>query len=42
LATPLLELPVDEAEGVDGEPPVLEEVLGEARLVEPALPSRLL
>ena len=42
LAATLLELPVDEAEGVDGEPPFLEDLLSEARLVDPALPSRLL
>jgi hypothetical protein len=41
LAATLLELPVDDAEGVDGEQPVLEDVLGDARLVEAPLPSRL-
>ena len=42
LAATLLELPVDGAEGVDGDPPFLEDVLSEARLVEPQGPSRLL
>ena len=41
LAATLLELPVDDAEGVDGEQPVLEDVLGDARLVEAPVPSRL-
>ena len=41
LAATLLELPVDDAEGVDGEEPVLEDVLGDARLVEAPVPSRL-
>ena len=40
-AATLLELPVDDAEGVDGDVPVLEEVLGDARLLEAPLPSRL-
>ena len=40
-AATLLELPVDDAGGVDGEEPVLEEVLGDARLLEAPLPSRL-
>ena len=41
-AATLLELPVDAAEAVDGEPPPLEDVLGDARLIEPPMPSRLL
>ena len=41
LAATLLELPVDDAGGVDGDEPVLEEVLGDARLMEAPLPSRL-
>ena len=41
LAATLLELPVDDAEAVDGDMRVLEEVLGDARLVEAPLPSRL-
>ena len=41
LAATLLELPVDDAGAVDGDMPVLEEVLGDARLVEAPLPSRL-
>ena len=40
-AATLLELPVDDAGGVDGDAPVLEEVLGDARLMEAPLPSRL-
>jgi hypothetical protein len=42
LAATLLELPVDDAEGLDGDAPFLEEVLLDARRVEPPLPSRLL
>ena len=42
LAATLLELPVDDAEGLDGDTPFLEEVLLDARRVEPPLPSRLL
>ena len=42
LAATLLELPVDAAEGLDGDTPFLEEVLLGARWVEPPLPSRLL
>jgi hypothetical protein len=41
LAATLLELPVDDAGAVDGDMPVLEEVLGDARLVEAPFPSRL-
>ena len=41
LAATLLELPVDDAEGVDGEPPLLEDVLLDARLIDPPQPSRL-
>jgi len=41
LAATLLELPVDDAEGVDGDTPALEEVLGDGRLLEAPLPSRL-
>ncbi len=41
LAATLLELPVAEAAEVDGEPPPLEEVLGDARLVAPPSPSRV-
>ncbi len=41
LAATLLELPVDDAEGVDGDPPVLEEVLLDSRRLEPPLPSRV-
>ena len=37
----LQELPVDDAGGVDGDEPVLEAVLGDARLIEAPLPSRL-
>ena len=37
----LLELPVDDARGVDGDVPVLEQVLGDARLMEAPVPSRL-
>ena len=37
LAATLLELPVDDAEGVDGDQPVLEHVLGDARLLEAPL-----
>ena len=40
-AATLLELPVDDAGGVDGDEPVLEAVLGDARLIEAPLPSRL-
>ena len=40
-AATLLELPVDDAGGVDGDGPVLEEVLGDARLMEAPVPSRL-
>ena len=40
-AATLLELPVDDAEGVDGDTPALEEVLGDGRLLEAALPSRI-
>ena len=36
-----VELPVDDAGCVDGDVPVLEEVLGDARLLEAPLPSRL-
>ena len=42
LAATLLELPVDGAEGVDGDDPFLEDVLSEARLLEPLGPSRVL
>ncbi len=41
LAATLLELPVDDAEGVDGDLPPLEDVLGDARLLEAPAPSRL-
>ena len=41
VAATLLELPVDDAEGVDGDQPLLEHVLGDARLTEAPLPSRL-
>ena len=41
LAATLLELPVDDAEGVDGDQPVLEDVLVAARLVEAPIPSRV-
>ena len=41
LAATLLELPVDDAEGVDGDPPVLEDVLVAARLVEAPPVSRV-
>ena len=41
LAATLLELPVDDAEGVDGDQPVLEDVLVDARLVEAPIPSRM-
>ena len=37
----LLELPVDDRGCVHGDVPVLEEVLGNARLLEAPLPSRL-
>ena len=40
LASTLLELPVDEA-AADGEEVWVEEVLREARLLEPPMPSRL-
>ena len=40
LAATLLELPVDEV-GADGDPPLLEDVLHEGRLLEAPLPSRL-
>ena len=40
-AATLLELPVDDAEGVDGEPPPLEDVLGDARLLDAPAPSRV-
>ena len=39
-AATLLELPVDEG-GLNGEEPLLEDVLHAARLLEPAGPSRL-
>ena len=42
LAATLLELPVDDAEGVDGEPPVLEDVLADARTFDLPEPSRLM
>ena len=41
MAATLLELPLDDAEGVDGEPPVLEDVFSDARLIEPPIPSRV-
>ena len=41
LAGTLLELPVDDAEGVDGDQPELEEVLVAARLLEAPVPSRV-
>ena len=41
-AATLLELPVDRAEAVDGEPPHLEDVLAHARLLAGPAPSRLL
>ena len=41
-AATLLDLPVDGAEAVDGDPPVLEDVLLDARLVEPPVPRRVL
>ena len=41
LVATLLELPVEDAGGVDGDVPVLEEVLGDASLMEAPLPSRL-
>ena len=40
-AATLLELPVDGAEGVDGDPPALEDVLLDARLLDPPAPSRV-
>ena len=40
LTATLLELRVDEA-AMDGEPPPLEDVLLDARLVEPPMPSRV-
>ena len=40
LPTSLLELPVDEA-GAEGDPPLLEEVLHEGRLLDAPIPSRL-
>ena len=40
-AATLLELPVEDAGAVDGDVPVLEEVLADARLTEAPLPSRL-
>ena len=40
LARTLLELPVDEV-GADGDDPFLEDVLHEARLADPPVPSRL-
>ncbi len=41
LAATLLELTVDDVEGVNGEPPPLEDVLLDARLLDPPLPSRV-
>ncbi len=41
LAATLMELPVDDAEGVDGGPPTLEDVLLDARLLDPPQPSRV-
>ena len=40
-AATLLELPVDDVEGVDGEPPALGDVLLDGRLLEPPAPSRV-
>jgi hypothetical protein len=40
-AATLLELPVEDARAVDGDMTVLEEVLGDARLIEAPLPGRL-
>ena len=42
LAATLLEFPVDDTEGIDGEPPVLEDVLADARTFELPEPSRLM
>ena len=41
LAATLMELPVDDAECVDGGAPTLEDVLLDARLVDPPQPSRV-
>jgi len=41
LAATLLELPVDDAEGVDGDQPELEDVLVAARFAEAPVPSRV-
>ena len=41
LAATLLDLPVEDAAGVDGDEPFLEEVLLDARLLEAPEPSRL-
>ena len=40
-AASLLELPMGEAGGVDGDPPLLEDVLLDARSLEPPTPSRV-
>ena len=41
LAATLLEVPVEDAEGVDGEPATLEDVLLDARQLEGPEPSRV-
>ena len=40
-AASLLDLPMEDALGVDGDTPPLEHILGDARLLGPALPSRV-